>query len=60
MEAIYSLNRNIMLILIAHHRRIAGLGTYPELEAGNATFQELPHQRDPITSLPLSPNSISP
>ncbi len=60
MEAIYSLNLSITLILIAHHRRIAGLGSYLELEAGNATFQELPHQRDPIASLPLSPNSISP
>jgi hypothetical protein len=50
MEAIYSLNLGITLILIAHHRRIAGLGSYLELEAGNATFQELPHERDPITS----------
>jgi ATP-binding cassette subfamily B protein len=65
MEAIDSLDRNITVILIAHRLttvqgcdrivlleqgRIAGLGSYLELEAGNAAFQELSQQRDPITS----------
>jgi ABC-type multidrug transport system fused ATPase/permease subunit len=65
MEAIDSLDRNITVILIAHrlstvklcdrivlleHGRIAGLGSYLELEAGNAAFQELSRIRDPITS----------
>jgi ATP-binding cassette subfamily B protein len=62
MEAIDSLDRNITVILIAHRLttvqrcdrivlleqgRIAGLGSYLELEAGNAAFQELSRQRDP-------------
>jgi ATP-binding cassette subfamily B protein len=65
MEAIDSLDRNITVILIAHRLttvqrcdrivlleqgRIAGIGSYQELEAGNAAFQELSQQRDPITS----------
>lgn len=65
MEAIDSLDRNITVILIAHRLstvkrcdrivllqqgQIAGLGSYLELEAGNASFQELSRQRDPITS----------
>ncbi len=65
MEAIDSLDRNITVILIAHRLttvqrcdrivlleqgRIAGLGSYLELEAGNAAFQELSQQRDPVTS----------
>jgi ATP-binding cassette subfamily B protein len=65
MEAIDSLDRNITVILIAHRLstvqrcdrivlleqgRIAGLGSYQELESGNAVFKELSRQRDPITS----------
>ncbi|MEA5413971.1 ABC transporter ATP-binding protein [Synechococcus sp. BA-132 BA5] len=65
MEAIDSLDRNITVILIAHRLstvqrcdrivlleqgRIAGLGSYLELESGNAAFKELSRQRDPITS----------
>jgi ABC-type multidrug transport system fused ATPase/permease subunit len=65
MEAIDSLDRNITVILIAHRLstvqrcdrivlleqgRIAGLGSYQELESGNAAFKELSRQRDPITS----------
>lgn len=65
MEAIDSLDRNITVILIAHRLstvqrcdrivlleqgRIAGIGSYLELEAGNASFQALTRQRDPITS----------
>jgi len=65
MEAIDSLDRNITVILIAHRLstvqrcdrivlldqgRIAGVGSYLELDAGNAAFQELSRQRDPITS----------
>jgi ATP-binding cassette, subfamily B, bacterial PglK len=64
MEAIDSLDRNITVILIAHRLstvqrcdrivlleqgRIAGLGSYLELEAGNSAFQELSRQGDPIT-----------
>jgi len=65
MEAIDSLDRKITVILIAHRLttvqrcdrivlleqgRIAGLGSYLELESGNAAFKELSRQRDPITS----------
>ena len=63
METIDSLDRNITVILIAHRLstvqrcdrivlleqgRIAGLGSYQELASGNAAFQELSRQRDPI------------
>jgi ATP-binding cassette subfamily B protein len=65
MAAIDSLDRTITVILIAHRLstvqrcdrivvleqgRIAGLGTYRELEASNAAFQALARQRDPIPS----------
>jgi len=65
MAAIDSLDRTITVILIAHRLstvqrfdrivvleqgRIAALGSYQELEAGNAAFQALAHQRDPINS----------
>jgi ATP-binding cassette subfamily B protein len=65
MEAIDSLDHTITVILIAHRLttvqrcdrivlleqgQIAGLGSYMELEAGNASFQELSRKRDSITS----------
>jgi ATP-binding cassette subfamily B protein len=65
MAAIDNLDRTISVILIAHRLstvkrcdrivvlergQIAGLGTFPELEAGNAAFQALARQRDPINS----------
>jgi ATP-binding cassette subfamily B protein len=64
MAAIDGLDRTITVLLIAHRlstvRRcdrivlleqgqIAGLGSYRQLEAGNAAFQALARQRDPIT-----------
>jgi len=64
MAAIDGLDRTITVLLIAHRLstvrrcdrivlleqgKIAGLGTYRELEAGNAAFQALARQRDPIT-----------
>ena len=68
MAAIDGLDRTITVLLIAHRlstvRRcdrivlleqgsIAGLGSYRELEASNAAFQALAHQRDSITPLNL-------
>ena len=65
MEAIESLDRQITVILIAHRlstvqrcdrillleqRRIAGLGTYAELLAGNGAFQRLARERAPLSS----------
>jgi ATP-binding cassette subfamily B protein len=65
MAAIDNLDRTITVILIAHRLstvkrcdrivvfergQIAGLGTYPELEASNAAFQAIARQRDPINS----------
>jgi ABC-type bacteriocin/lantibiotic exporter with double-glycine peptidase domain len=65
MAAIDSLDRTITVILIAHRLstvqrcdrivvleqgRIAGLGTYRELEAGNSAVQALARQGDPIPS----------
>ncbi len=65
MGAIDSLDRTITVVLIAHRLstvqncdrivvleqgQITGLGTYQELEAGNAAFQALARQRDQINS----------
>lgn len=65
MSAIEGLNRQITVVMIAHRLstvkrcdrivlldqgRIVGLGRYQELEAGNAAFQALAHQREPLTS----------
>jgi ATP-binding cassette subfamily B protein len=65
MEAIDGLDRTITVVMIAHRLstvrrcdrivlleqgRIVGLGTYRELEAGNAAFQALASLREPISS----------
>jgi ATP-binding cassette subfamily B protein len=65
MAAIDGLDHTITVLLIAHRLstvqrcdrivilekgRIAGIGSYQELEAGNAAFQELVRRRDQITS----------
>jgi ATP-binding cassette subfamily B protein len=65
MGAIDSLDRTITVVLIAHRLstvqrcdrivvleqgQITGLGTYQELEAGNAAFQALARQRDQSNS----------
>ena len=65
MEAIESLDRQITVILIAHRLstvqrcdrillleqgRIAGLGTYAELLAGNSAFQRLSREHAPLSS----------
>ena len=65
MEAIEGLDRKITVILIAHRLstvqpcdrillleqgRVAGLGGYSELLAGNAAFQRLARERAPLSS----------
>jgi ATP-binding cassette subfamily B protein len=64
MAAIEALDRRLTVVLIAHRLstvqrcdrivlleqgRIAAMGSYRELEAGNAAFQALARQRDLIT-----------
>jgi ABC-type multidrug transport system fused ATPase/permease subunit len=64
MAAIEGLDRQITVVMIAHRLstvkqcdrivlleqgRIVGLGRYQELESGNAAFQALAHQREPLT-----------